>query len=220
MLSPESDTLNAPTSNAGKKRADRKGEGSDVSLSKIILSILGVAGVIAVAFVAPNVVQLLDLGGRRRRFPRKQFKTALNRLEKKGVIRAMSDRTSWHYALTSEGKELLEKKKIDDISIAPPKEWDGKWRLVIFDVPEQHRKARNALRSTLQRLGFRYLNLSVWVHPFPCQRELSAVVEYFGVGEYVRYVTAESFDGAEALKPKFGKLLERVCARQRLIASE
>lgn len=220
MRSSKHDTLDTLTTKVEKNRVDGKSEGNDMSLPKIILSVLGVAGMIDVAFVAPNVVQLLDLGGRPRRFPRKQFKTTLNRLEKKGIISAMSDRTSWKYALTNEGKKLLEKRKVYDISIRPPKEWDGKWRLVIFDIPEQHRRARNALRNALQRLGFHYLNLSVWVHPFPCQHELSAVVEYYGVGEYVRYVTAESFDGAEVLKPKFGKLLERMSARQRLLVSK
>jgi phenylacetic acid degradation operon negative regulatory protein len=49
--------------------------------------------------------------------------------------------------------------------------WDGRWRLVIFDVPETRRRTRNRLRHYLQCRGFGYLQNSVWITPDPVHEE-------------------------------------------------
>ncbi|MDF3058914.1 MAG: putative transcriptional regulator, PaaX family [Rariglobus sp.] len=43
--------------------------------------------------------------------------------------------------------------------------WDGRWRLVIFDVPEEEGRKRVKLRRVLKRLRFGYLQNSVWLSP-------------------------------------------------------
>jgi phenylacetic acid degradation operon negative regulatory protein len=43
--------------------------------------------------------------------------------------------------------------------------WDGRWRLVLFDVPENRRVARDKLRDYLHHRGFGYLQNSVWISP-------------------------------------------------------
>ena len=45
--------------------------------------------------------------------------------------------------------------------------WDGRWRLILFDVPESRSSARNTLRRYLQDCGFGYLQNSVWITPHP-----------------------------------------------------
>lgn len=54
--------------------------------------------------------------------------------------------------------------------------WDGRWRMVLFDVPEARRGTRNKLRLFLQDRGFGYLQNSVWITPDPVaeQRTLLA----------------------------------------------
>lgn len=41
--------------------------------------------------------------------------------------------------------------------------WDGRWRLVLFDIPEERAALRAKLRRSLCALGFGYLQNSVWV---------------------------------------------------------
>jgi len=177
-------------------------------VTNVIWKVLEAVGMLTVAFMAPNAVQLLS--GRKSfgEFPRRQVRTALRRLEKKGYIRSWGEKNAWKFKLTKEGRSLLEKKKIEEIQIQKPASWDGKWRMVVFDIPEQYRQARNVLRGKLEHLGFRYLNLSVWVHPFECREEINAIVEYYDVGKYVRYVIVDSFDGMETMEHKFDKVLE------------
>lgn len=168
----------------------------------VIWRVLERVGMFTVAFMAPNAVQLLSGSRKIGEFPRRQVRIALQRLEKKGYIRSFGEKKAWRYELTQAGSVILEKKKINEIAIKKPMRWDRKWRMVVFDIPEVHRHARNALRWKLTRLGFHSLNLSVWVHPFECQNEINAIVEYYRVGKYVRYAIVESFDGMEAMEQK------------------
>ena len=58
--------------------------------------------------------------------------------------------------------------------------WDGKWRVVLFDVPEKHNASRVRLRRYLKDRGFGYLQNSVWISPDPLDehvKKLSALGE-------------------------------------------
>lgn len=45
--------------------------------------------------------------------------------------------------------------------------WDGKWRMVIFDIPELNRPLRARLRKRLASDKFGCLQQSVWISPAP-----------------------------------------------------
>lgn len=49
--------------------------------------------------------------------------------------------------------------------------WDGKWRMVLFDIPETDRKLRDTLRRHLLARHFGYLQDSVWISPDPMHIE-------------------------------------------------
>jgi phenylacetic acid degradation operon negative regulatory protein len=51
------------------------------------------------------------------------------------------------------------------------REWDGRWRLVLFDVPTVQNTHRNRLRRYLRIKGFGYLQKSVWITPDPLEEE-------------------------------------------------
>ena len=44
--------------------------------------------------------------------------------------------------LEEKGKKRILKYKMDTLSLKKIGEWDGLWRVVIFDIPEENRKAR------------------------------------------------------------------------------
>jgi phenylacetic acid degradation operon negative regulatory protein len=51
------------------------------------------------------------------------------------------------------------------------REWDGRWRLVLFDVPTAQNSNRVRLRRYLRYKGFGYLQNSVWITPDPLEEE-------------------------------------------------
>lgn len=106
--------------------------------------------------------------------------------------------------LTGNGKKWALRFNIDEMKIKKPSEWDGKWRLVFFDIPEKVRKARDALRGKLRELGLYELQKSVFVTPFPCKNEINFIIEFFEVRNYVRYAEVNNFTNEEELKIHFG----------------
>lgn len=105
--------------------------------------------------------------------------------------------------LTEKGKERALTYKLDKMIIPKPDRWDGKWRLVIFDVPESEKRVRDALRRQLKQLDFCELQKSVFVHPFPCFNEVEFWVEFYQARPYVRQIIAEWIDNELHLKKNF-----------------
>ena len=51
------------------------------------------------------------------------------------------------------------------------RDWDGRWRLVLYDVPTGQNARREKLRRYLRGKAFGYLQNSVWITPDPLQDE-------------------------------------------------
>ncbi len=98
--------------------------------------------------------------------PRKHFGTfssyvrSLTGLEKNYLIIKNQDK----FYLTLKGKLELIKYSDGKLKLKQPK-WDGKWRIIGFDIPESKRDSRDTLREYLFYLGFRQLQKSIWITP-------------------------------------------------------
>ncbi|MEK7657712.1 MAG: hypothetical protein AAB366_00780 [Patescibacteria group bacterium] len=106
--------------------------------------------------------------------------------------------------LNSEGKKRALTYNLDKIEIKKPSQWDGLWRMVIFDIPEHLKQGRNALAVKLKQLGFYPLQKSVFIYPYECQNEIDFIVEIFNLKPYVRIILAKKTDIDLDLKNKFG----------------
>ena len=71
-----------------------------------------------------------------------------------------------HLQTTRAGEERLKKISYETIEMSGT--WDKKWRMVMYDVPEELHGARDQIRRLLKQLGFVQLQASVWIHPLPC----------------------------------------------------
>jgi len=91
------------------------------------------------------------------------------------------------------------------IKFKKPKSWDGKWRIVIFDIPEQDRQFRDILREHLYRLEFFKLQQSVFVSPHPFEKPILDLVSVYAAEPYVRVITAIKIDSEARLKKHFFK---------------
>ncbi|MBI2041804.1 MAG: hypothetical protein HYT20_02150, partial [Candidatus Nealsonbacteria bacterium] len=76
-----------------------------------------------------------------------------------------------------------------------PKKWDGKWRIVIFDISQPKLSKREAFRGKIKELGFYPLQKSVWVHPHECKGEIQVLKDFFGFSnKEIGVITAEKID--------------------------
>jgi DNA-binding PadR family transcriptional regulator len=103
------------------------------------------------------------------------------------------------YQLNKKGKEKIRKFVFDELKINEPKEWDGKWRLVIFDIPEKYKKNRNALRNKLKDMGFYQCQKSAWIHPFDCVEEIGFTKDVLNMKPFVKLFVVEEMDDGNVL---------------------
>jgi len=92
-------------------------------------------------------------------------------------------------ALNTKFKRLNYKKEV----------WDGKWRMVAFDIPNTHRKGRDAVRYRLKNAGFYELQESVFLYPYDCEKEIRDFVELFKMEKHIRFGLVDFIDGQDSL---------------------
>lgn len=86
-----------------------------------------------------------------------------------------------------------------------PKNWDKKWRIIIFDIPEDKKTLRDAIRFKLKQTGLYPLQKSVFVFPFDCQELVVSLKYGYDVGKNLQYIVADSIEGEVNLVDYFIK---------------
>ncbi len=82
--------------------------------------------------------------------------------------------------------------------------WDGKWRMVAFDIPDECKKGRNALRYRLRLGGFYEFQESLFLYPYDCKKEIDDFIKLFKLEKYVRFGLLESIDNEKEIKIAMG----------------
>ena len=184
-------------------------------ITKAILIGVGVAGLIVVVAAAPGVVLAAKLFDQnQQRFPKKYEKKkaarTIQRLQRNNLLVVKKRGGKFVFELTKEGrrkfKEIQRKENLlKNLHITKPARWDGKWRILLFDIPDiSHKQARDVLRGKLKEWEFYPLQKSVWICPWPCENEIQLAAELYGISQYVNIVVAEKISGDAVLKKHFG----------------
>ncbi len=171
--------------------------------TEIILNILLGVGLLTTAIVAPNAVQLFKYFIPQNNRDRWKIKQSFVRLEKNGLIKKKITNGEEYYSLTLLGNKRAKRYKLDSMKIEPQKKWDGFWRLVMFDIPEDKMMARRAINLILKKLGCVQYQKSVFITPYPCEKEIDFVGECFEARKYIRIITAREVEGVEQIKKVF-----------------
>ena len=202
-----------------KRNTKKKNKVSYGSYAYKTLKIIGgiaVAGVaLTTLLVAPNLARVarplfesLQNGDERAwRRERKEIRRALKRLRERRLIKLVRKGNKDILIITVKGKQVLKDFALEDMNLPVEEKWDEKWRLVLFDIPEGYKQARDSLRKKLLGLGFYSLQKSVFVYPYDCQDEIDFIIQFFGIASYVEYVVCDSLGPSEGKTRKFFGLL-------------
>ncbi len=170
-------------------------------IAKDILKWLALAGAVYIAASSPYFTIYLMRGLTKKKYPRKKVYDTFYNLKKQGCINIEKKKHRVYITLTEKGKRKAGRLQIDSLVIRRPKKWDGKWRLVIFDIAQLRILQRNAFREKLKELGFRSLQKSVLVCPYPCKDEVEILREFFGLNKTeVRLIIAEHIEDDNFLR--------------------
>ena len=105
---------------------------------------------------------------------------------------------------TRRGEHLLNEEKIWKLAIPQPKQWDGKWRMVLYDIPAKRARQRNAFRTRLKELGLELYQHSIWVYPYPLEKIVREISDFYRVSDCVLFAVAQELNREHILKQKFG----------------
>lgn len=143
-----------------------------------------------------------------KKIDQRNFNRSIRRLSQEKFIeeRTLSD-GSFKLILTEKGKREAKKLSLlgNSIKFKKPKRWDGKWRVVVFDIPEKDRVFRNILREHLHALNFFKLQHSVFISPYPFEKPILELINLYSVEPYVRVITATKIDNEAKIKKHFFK---------------
>ena len=145
------------------------------------------------AFIVPrggrvHVASLIDLvlplG-----FSPNAIRLGLSRMARQGVFDVDRVGRRSYYSLNAKGLKWMEQGRVRAFEVKRRK-WDGKWRLLVYNIPESMRDLRDNLRCKLQGLGYANMSASFWISPYDLHAELHRYMEERSILDYVETFTA------------------------------
>ncbi len=144
----------------------------------------------------PKVIQFEDY------FP-SEVERIVGKLERRGWVTKVKSNEGIKVIITEKGKKETLIFNLEEFKPTSGK-WDGKWRLVFFDIEEANRSRRRDLRRYLKTLGFKQIQKSIWVNPYDCEREIKYLREILEIPHSVKYGIMEKMENDEELRNWFG----------------
>ncbi len=187
--------------NLEKESAKRKKREKRENLRKYILTSVQLAGILSIGLIAPNALGAMAKLGI---LPSKRAKESVGRSREQLVRKGFLQYDGKFLRLTEKGEKLLRHLDAKNFQIKKPKRWDGKWRVLIFDIPQARKGLRDKVRRTLVAIGFIRLQNSVWIYPYDCEDLITLLKADFKIGKDTLYMIVESLEYDAPLKKRFG----------------
>lgn len=132
------------------------------------------------------------------------------RLYRKGLVKVSETKEGYRILITKKGKAEQLRFNLETMEIHTPEYWDGKWRIVFFDIPEKYKKQRDFLCQKLKALNFYLIQESVFIHPFDCEQEIEFLREVLEIPHQVKTGVLEKVENEKDLKRIFKNLLKNI----------
>ena len=172
-------------------------------VQKTVLGLVKAAGIISIAVIAPNALRMFGRSSFKDRYEKNNFNDSLRRLLDNDLVKFENTQKGKFIRLTDKGEKKLRQLENYNFQFEKPKKWDGRWRIIIFDIKEGRKGTREKLRLTLKSIGFARLQNSVWVFPYDCEDLITLLKADFKIGKDVLYVIAEKIENDKWLKHEF-----------------
>jgi len=180
------------------------------NVALVTLKVIAAAGLVSAVMVAPGVATILKYFPEEPNYRKKTWRIknkVLKKLHDQGLVYITEKDGVKMFGLTEKGqKELSKRKKRSPLVISKgkkPKKWDKKWRVVIFDIPEEERYKRDVLRNALREFGFIKLQQSVWVYPYDCKSLVMLLRADFKLGKEVLVMEVNEIEESDWIRRKF-----------------
>src|SRR3989344_392154 len=172
-------------------------------IAKEILKGLAIGGFIVAMAAMPGLTYIIPLFKPKNARDRYRIKRVVEELHKKKLVNIYTKNGNEVVEITKAGTKKVLEYNFDEMKLKVPKKWDGWWRIVMFDIPQSKKKARDAVSWKIKKLGLYPIQKSVFVAPYICKNEIDFIGEFFGVRDHIIYIKAKEIEGVRKLKEHF-----------------
>lgn len=174
-------------------------------ITKTILTAIGTGTALYIVFSSPGGTRRI-LKGIKEEWNKKRALEALDRLRRRKLVAyRYIKKGEIEVELTDAGEKKIRFYSAEEISPKQPRRWDGVWRIILSDIPESKKKARDALRQKFHAWGFYPLQKSVFIYPFPCEDEIAIMRDLFEIPtNNLIFIEVKHIADEAKLKKNFG----------------
>lgn len=137
-------------------------------------------------------------------FNREYLRRTIKKLEKQKLVEIGQEGDKGVVKLTENGRKKVLKFGLESLVITKPERWNGHWTLVFYDVVNGRKTVREKLRHYLLCAGFYQLQESVYLHAYPCEKEIDFLRHFLGVAGEVRILFADKIENDQMFRDYFG----------------
>jgi DNA-binding transcriptional regulator PaaX len=164
---------------SGRASADRRTKNS---YSKKILALLAAKPAVSLSELTETI------GGK---YP---LNRSLKGLTEAGLVETHHSGQQPYSRLTREGKKKAHSLTLENEHAVLNPNWDGKWRIILLDLPEDRKAERDGLRYLLKKAGFILLKNSVWISPYPFEHLFMNIKKDLGLTTELMIFVTDTLD--------------------------
>ncbi len=128
--------------------------------------------------------------------PEYAISRSIKNLASDGLIECFQSDFQPYFRLSEEGKKRFNSNAIDDDTTLVSNNWDGFWRIIILDLPEERKNEREALRYLLKKAGFICLKNSVWISMYPYEHLFTNIKKDLNLTTEIMIIVTNKLDEA------------------------
>ena len=124
----------------------------------------------------------------------KRFQRLISYLKRKGLIKIQGIKNSEAILITPRGQEKLSR-IIDKIrSTQFKRRKDGKWQMIMYDIPKNRNRERQFFRRELKALGYKMVQKSIWASPYNVIMETKRLIDKYEFWDFVRVLLVQEIN--------------------------
>jgi len=116
-------------------------------------------------------------------------------LVESGMVEIHNSDNQKYLKITKKGQSKLNSIRLEGEEALVLNTWDGFWRIIILDIPEERKSEREALRYLLKKANFICIKNTVWISPHPYEHLFTNIKKDLGLGTELMIIVTEKLDG-------------------------
>jgi DNA-binding transcriptional regulator PaaX len=119
---------------------------------------------------------------------------ALKNLVESGYVEKFASPGQNFVKITKKGRTKLNTLELEGEGVLVSATWDGFWRIILLDIPEERKNEREALRYLLKKANFVCMKNTVWVSPHPYEHLFTNIKKDLGLTTELMILVTDKLD--------------------------